>query len=419
MKKSDIVIVGGGAAGLAAAVFARRAGAEVALVERNGQPGRKLRITGKGRCNVTNDCTAEEVMREVNRNPKFLYSSLYKFPPSDVMAFFEGLGVPLKTERGRRVFPVSDRAHDVADALAREAKSLGVRIYTDRIKTLLFEEDKICGAKGEKDEYLAPAVILATGGVSYTATGSDGDGHRMARELGIEVTPLEASLIPLVTKENCAEMMGLSLKNVTLTLYRGDKSEYSEMGEMLFTHFGVSGPLVLSASAHMDEKNMANYRLSIDLKPALDFETLDRRVTSDLKENGQKALSNSLGALLPKSIIAPVIKRSGIPPATRCCDITKEMRRALVSVLKDFTLTPKAKRPINEAIVTRGGVSVKEINPATLMSKKYGGLFFAGEIMDVDAYTGGYNLQIAFSTGRRAGEAAAEYSNNNRKDDIS
>lgn len=412
MKKSDVIIVGAGAAGLMAAIFAKKSGADVILLERNSRAGRKLRITGKGRCNVTNNCTPDEVMREVNCNPKFLYSSLYKFPPSEVMAFFEGLGVPLKTERGRRVFPVSDNAHDIADALVKEAKDLGVKIYTERVRALITENDAILGVRSDENEYFAPSVILATGGVSYTATGSDGDGHRMAESLGIEVTPLEASLIPLVTKENCSEMMGLSLKNVELHTYLGDKCVYSEMGEMLFTHFGVSGPLVLSASAHIDEKKISNYRLSIDLKPALDFETLDRRVTGDLKGNGQKALSNSLGALLPKSIISPVIARSGIPPVTRCCDITKEMRHALVTVIKDFSLNLKAKRPINEAIITRGGISVKEINPGTMMSKKIKGLFFAGELMDVDAYTGGYNLQIAFSTGRRAGEAAADFALN-------
>lgn len=407
-NNSTVAVIGGGAAGLCAAIFAARSGAAVTVYERNKYPAKKLRITGKGRCNVCNDCTPAEVLLAVTRNSRFLYSSVFTFPPDEVKAFFEELGVPLKTERGRRVFPVSDKASDISDALIREAKGLGVRFVFARVSAVEERDGALCVfCDGKGKEY--PSVILATGGISYPSTGSTGDGHKFAAAAGLEVTPLSPSLVPIVCRENTAELMGLTLKNVRLTASIGTKPVFSEQGEMLFTHFGVTGPLVLSASAHMQDKPIGEYSLEIDLKPAIDETVLDQRLQSDFKKYATRDFSNSLGDLLPKSLISPIIRRSGIPPHTKCAEITREMRKELGRVLKHLTLTPTAFRPLDEAIITRGGVSVKEISPSTMMAKKVPGLFFAGEIIDVDAYTGGYNLQIAWSTGKKAGMCAAEY----------
>ncbi len=405
----SVAVIGAGAAGLMAAITAAETGADAVLYEKNGFPAKKLRITGKGRCNVCNDCTPEEVLRAVTKNQKFLYSAVYTFPPEDVKAFFEGLGVELKTERGRRVFPVSDKASDISDALIRRAKELGVEFRFNAVREIVTGDGKVTGVCDKEGFHAHSAVILATGGVSYPATGSTGDGHRMAKEMGIEVTPLSPSLVPLVCRENTAEMMGLTLKNVAFSVYHGGKCVFTEQGEMLFTHFGVSGPLVLSASAHMQDHPVGEYRAEIDLKPALDEETLDRRLQSDLKKYAAKDFINSLGDLLPKSLIPSVVRLSGIPERVKCSEVTREMRKSLGEVLKHYPLTPSAFRSLDEAIITRGGIAVSEIAPSTMMSKKISGLFFAGEIIDTDAYTGGYNLQIAWSTGRKAGASAAEF----------
>lgn len=390
-----------------AAISALSSGADVVLFEPNKMLGKKLRITGKGRCNVTNNCEPAELMQNITRNGKFMYSSVNRFKPSDVISFFEDAGVPLKTERGRRVFPQSDRAADVVWALEKKLNELGCHIVKDRIKNIKTEDGRVRSVCSESEEYSCGAVILATGGVSYTGTGSTGDGHRMARELGLDVTELKPSLVPVVTKDKTEEMMGLTLKNVTLTVSRGEKKVYSEMGEMLFTHFGVSGPLVLSASAHMQTGSVRDYKMEIDLKPALSQSELDKRVLSDFEKYSARDFVNALGDLLPKKLIPSVIRKSGIPERIKVSSVTKEMRERLVQTLKAYALTPISFRPIEEAIVTCGGVSVKEIDPKTMMSKKINGLFVAGELLDLDAYTGGYNLQIAWSTGKIAGEAAA------------
>lgn len=406
----SIAVIGGGAAGLMAGISVLYSGGSCTVYERNRFAGKKLRITGKGRCNVTNNCTPEEMLREVTRNEKFLFSSLYTFTPADTMEFFENAGVPLKTERGRRVFPVSDRAHDIADALVDTFLSLGGKIeYNTRITGIVTDGEKAVGVRIGDRTVRHEAVILATGGVSYQGTGSDGDGHKMANELGIKTTPLSPSLVPIVCREKLSDMMGLSLKNVKLSVFHNGSAVYSEMGEMLFTHFGVSGPLVLSASAHMQKHPVGEYRMEIDLKPALDDETLDKRLISDLSKYSSRDFVNSLGDLLPKKLIPSVIRLSEIPEHIRSATVTKEMRKKLLNILKHYPLTPAAFRPINEAIVTCGGIDVSEISPNTMMSKKLPGLFFAGEIIDCDAYTGGYNLQIAWSTGRKAGEAAVKY----------
>ena len=409
MKINNVAVVGGGAAGMMAAVSALSFGADVTLFEANPYLGKKLNITGKGRCNVTNDCESAEILKNVTRNEKFLYSAVYRFSPSDVMEFFEGCGVPLKTERGRRVFPVSDKARDITDALENKLHELGCRIVHRKVTSLIIEEGRIKGVRTAERDHSFDAVILACGGVSYPGTGSKGDGFEFARRAGINVTPLSPSLVPVVTYEKTAELMGLTLKNVTLTACRGDRKVFSEMGEMLFTHFGVSGPLVLSASAHMQVGQPSDYRFFIDLKPALSHEELDARVLSDLKKYNTKDLVNSMGALLPKKMISPLLRAAAVPERTKCCEVTKEERRRLVETLKAYPLSPSSFRPINEAIVTCGGVDVKEIDPKTMMSKKIPGLFFAGEMIDVDAYTGGYNLQIAWSTGKLAGEGAADF----------
>ena len=406
---NTVIVVGGGAAGMMAAAAALECGADVTLFEANPYLGKKLNITGKGRCNVTNNCESAEILKNVTRNEKFLYSAVFRYTPEDVMAFFECIGVPLKTERGRRVFPESDKARDITDALENYIRDLGCKIVHQKVTGIIAEGGKVTGVKTAVGTCDGGAVILACGGVSYPGTGSKGDGFKFARELGIKVTDLSPSLVPVVCKDNTAEMMGLSLKNVVLSVYRGDKKVFSEMGEMLFTHFGVSGPLVLSASAHMQKGSVSDYRFEIDLKPALSYEELDARVLSDLKKHNTKDLVNSFGNLLPRKLIEPFIKTSGIDGRVKCCEVTREDRRRIVETLKAYPLTPTAFRPINEAIITCGGVDVSEIDPKTMMSRKVEGLYFAGEMIDVDAYTGGYNLQIAWSSGRLAGASAADY----------
>lgn len=401
---TDTIIIGAGAAGCYAAITAARFGKSVLMFERNEKIGRKLRITGKGRCNVTNNCNEQELMNNIPVNPRFLYSAFSELNSQDVMSFFEELGVPLKTERGSRVFPVSDNAEDIVNALDRELKRLGVKIIRKRVSHLIIDNGVCRGVKAGGEEYYAQSVLIACGGSSYSNTGSDGDGVRLASEAGHTVTELKPSLVPLVSPDiYCAEMMGLSLRNVTLRLFEGDKCIFSELGEMLFTHFGVSGPLVLSASSHMRKGSPDRYRLLIDLKPGLSPEQLDARIQRDFAENLNRDFSNGIRKLLPAKLIPVMVKLSGISAEQKINSITKEQRRAFAEFIKNFPVRISGFRPLNEAIVTSGGVSVKEINPKTMESKLVQGLFFAGEVIDVDAYTGGFNLQIAFSTGYCAG----------------
>ena len=400
-------MVGGGAAGMMAAITAAEQGAKVRLLEPNERLGKKLNITGKGRCNVTNNCPVEELMAHIPRNGRFLYSALTRFTSADSMAFFEGLGVPLKTERGNRVFPQSDSAFDVSGALKRRMEKLGVRWEHDRATAVMTEDGAVSAVKGEKGTYPARAVILATGGVSYPGTGSTGDGYRMAAELGHTIVEPRGSLVPLVSDDACCgKMQGLALKNVQLSvLNEKGKAVFTEFGEMLFTHFGVSGPLVLSASAHLRDWDKHSYRLVIDLKPALSEEKLEERL---LREQSNRDMDNVLRKLLPSSMVPVFCERLQISPELKANSLKKEQRRALLRELKHFAVSITGTRPVAEAIVTSGGVKVGEVKPAGMESKKVSGLFFAGEILDVDAYTGGFNLQIAWSTGRAAGLAAAE-----------
>ena len=405
-----VAVIGAGAAGMMAAVTAAEAGAAVTLFERNDRVGKKLRITGKGRCNVTNNCDNNEFLTNVPTNPRFLYASLSRFSTADTMAFFEDAGVPLKTERGKRVFPVSDRAADIVSAMERRCREAGVQIVHRRVRGLLIEDGRVCGLRYGESEEGFDAVIVCTGGRSYSMTGSDGDGYRFATEAGHTVTPLHPSLVPLVAEGKlCASLQGLSLKNVSLTIKmaQSGKVVYEDFGEMLFTHYGLTGPLVLSASAHLSDIAPGKYEAFIDLKPALDEKTLDARILSDFSKYQNRDLINALDDLLPQKMIAPYIKLCGIDPRKKVNSITREEREKMVQVLKGIRVPLVGFRPIEEAIVTRGGVSVKEIDPKTMQSKLVEGLYFAGEVLDVDAYTGGFNLQIAFSTATVAGSSAA------------
>ena len=404
----NIIVIGGGAAGLMAAGTAAECGARVTLFETNEKVGRKLFITGKGRCNVCNDCDVQGVLQNVPVNPRFLYSALGCFSPADVMAFFEGHGVPLKTERGNRVFPVSDKSADIIDALFTWVKRSGVTIVHETVESLTLQDGKVTGVHARGRDYLADRVIVATGGASYPQTGSTGDGYRFAKAAGHTVVPPNPSLVPLVTPGGCEELMGLSLRNVQVTVFENNKKIWSDFGEMLFTHFGLSGPLILSASAHMRHFGSKGYHIEIDLKPALDEKTLDKRLLSDFDQHKNSDFINALGGLLPRKIIPEVIRLSGIDPRAKVNGITKAQRAALLHTLKHFLVVVSGKRPVAEAIVTTGGVVVKEVNPKTMASKKCSGLYFAGEVLDVDAYTGGFNLQIAWSTGRLAGLSAAQ-----------
>ena len=404
-----IAVIGGGPAGLMAAGLAAEAGASVTLFEKNPKVGRKLAITGKGRCNVTNNCDVQTVLANVPVNPRFLYSALGRFSPADTMAFFENLGVPLKTERGGRVFPVSDKAIDVVDALFFWVKRAGVTIVNEPVEDILTRDGRVTGVFTGNHDHKADRVILATGGASYPLTGSTGDGYRFAKALGHTIVPPRPSLVPLVEDGTvCQSLMGLSLRNVAITVLENDKTIYQDFGEMLFTHFGLSGPLILSASAHMRHFGSKNYRIEIDLKPALDEKTLDKRVLGDFEKHKNSDFVNALGELLPRKLIPAVIEAAGIDPRVKVHSITKAERASLVRVLKHFPIRISGARPIAEAIVTTGGVSVKQVDPKTMASKVTPGLYFAGEILDVDAYTGGFNLQIAWATGRLAGLSAAQ-----------
>ncbi len=405
-----IIVIGGGAAGMMAALSAAGPDTSVTLLERNQKVGRKLYITGKGRCNLTNDCPADEVLRNVPHNSRFLTSAVTRFPPSAVKEYFTALGVPLKTERGNRVFPVSDKAADVIDALFMALRRARVAIVEDRAEHILVKGGQVVGVKAEHGSYDCDAVILCTGGASYPLTGSTGDGYAMAAELGHTILPSKPSLIPLVTEgDECPRMQGLSLKNVSLKVKnRKGKAVFQEQGELLFTHFGLSGPLVLSASAHMRDFEGDHYTVFLDLKPALDEQTLDQRLIREFTDNANRAFHNVLDKLVPRLLIPILVERSGIPSDTPANSITKGQRRRLLELLKGLRFEISGPRPVEEAIVTSGGVKVSEVDPKTMASKLVQGLFLAGELLDVDAYTGGFNLQIAWSTGHAAGAGAAE-----------
>jgi hypothetical protein len=403
---ADAVIIGGGAAGSFCAITAARRGLSVIVLEPNEKIGRKLRITGKGRCNVTNNSDIRTVMNHIPDHSRFLYGALTRFSPEDTMQFYEDLGIPLKTERGNRVFPVSDNANDIADALQNELRRLGVTIIHEKAVDLITEDGRVCAVETSNQRIRTDRCVIATGGKSYPKTGSEGSGYRLASKLGHSIVSPLPSLVPLVSDDRCcAELQGLSLRNIELSAYEDDKSIYRERGEMLFSHFGITGPLVLSASAHMRHFGTAEYKVILDLKPALDEKTLDLRILRDFSKYQNKAIRNALGDLLPKAMIPVILSRIAVPGGKPVHEITKEERKKLVHELKNFTITINGTRPIEEAVVTAGGVSTDEINPRTMESKLVSGLYFAGEIMDLDAYTGGYNLQIAWSTANLAGNS--------------
>lgn len=407
LLKADVVVIGGGAAGSMCALTAAQRGLNVVLLEPNKMLGKKLRITGKGRCNVTNNCDIKTILANIPGDGRFLYSALNRLGPQDTMALFEALGVPLKTERGSRVFPVSDRSHDIANALERAYAHAGGRVVHAAATDILTQDGAVSAVVTTEGTIDCDAAAICTGGLSYPLTGSTGDGYRLAQRLGHTVAPTRASLVPLESDDPwCAEMQGFSLRNVTLTVYdEQNKVIYSDLGEMLFTHFGVSGPLVLSASAHMRDFSQHKYRLSIDLKPALDEKKLDARILRDFQKYANRDFKNALYDLAGHAMIPVLVRLSGIPEDTKVNAITREQRHRLVELFKHFPVSVTGTRPIDEAIITSGGVSLKEVNPRTMGSKLVPGLYFAGEVLDLDAYTGGFNLQIAWSTGYVAGNA--------------
>lgn len=405
-----VIVIGAGAAGLMASGVAAENGKDVILIEKNDKPARKVMITGKGRCNVTNNCNLiNDLIGNVPTNGRFLYSAFSRFMPSDTIDFFEDMGVPLKVERGGRVFPVSDKASDIVDALNAFSQDADAKRIKGTVKELITDNGAVKGVRLESGEELfADKVIVATGGASYPLTGSTGDGYKLAKQVGHTIVDIKPSLVPLVCHEGfCMDLQGLSLRNVEINVIDTEsyKEVYRDFGEMLFTHFGISGPLILSASSHLKDMKERKYEIHIDLKPALSYEQLDKRIQRDFLENTNKNFINALDALLPKKIVPVIVRLTGIKPSTKVNQITKEMRAKLVNILKDLKVTVLRFRPIEEAIITSGGVSTKEIDPKTMESKLCQGLYFAGEVIDVDAYTGGFNLQIAFSTGRLAGES--------------
>lgn len=405
-KQTTVAVIGGGAAGLMAAGTAVMCGASVTLFEGQRILGKKLAITGKGRCNVTNNTDIEGFLQNVTKNPRFLYAALNTLSPSETISFFESLGVKLKTERGNRVFPESDKAIDIVKAMRRYAE--GAEIVYKKVKSVEKTEDGFLVRTDDSEECF-DKLIIATGGRSYPLTGSDGSGYRLARSLGHTVTRLIPSLVPLESDDPiCCELMGLSLRNVGISIKDSSRTYYEDFGEMMFTHFGVTGPTVLSGSAHLRDADFSSLTLYIDLKPALDEKTLDQRLLSDFGKNSNKDFLNSLSALLPSKLIDPFVRLTGIDGRKKVNLITKEERSRMLSLLKGFPISLSGFRPIEEAIVTSGGVEVKEVSPKTMESKIAGGLYFAGEVLDLDAYTGGFNLQIAFSTGYLAGKSAAE-----------
>lgn len=406
MRAFDGIVIGGGPAGMFAAITAARQGSRVLLLEKNQRLGKKLLITGKGRCNVTNDCTAQEVLQNTPRNGRFLYSAMTAFPPERTKAFFEQAGCELKTERGNRVFPVTDKSSSILDCLQRQMRKLPITVSTAQVEEILTEQGRVTGVRTREETYGAGWVILATGGVSYPATGSTGDGYAMASALGHTIVAPEGSLVPLeISGTDCPDMQGLSLRNVGVKLVNAKgKVLYRDFGELLFTHFGVSGPTVLSASCHLKGEGC---KLIIDLKPALEEGKLDERILRDLDKNQNRSMENALTELLPRSMIPVVLRRLDIDGHLQANSLTKQKRRAMVELLKGFSLEIVGKRPVSEAIITSGGVKVSEVDPKTMESKKVSGLYFAGEILDCDAYTGGFNLQIAWATAYAAGCAAS------------
>ena len=408
--KFDGIVIGGGPAGMFAAIVAAQQGQKVLLLEKNDRMGKKLLITGKGRCNVTNHCDEREVLQNVPRNGRFLFSAMAAFPPEKVMHYFESNGCPLKTERGNRVFPVSDRAQSILDCLTAQLKRWYVTVQTGRVKSILTEDGKAVGVQTDREQIRAGWVILATGGASYPTTGSTGDGYKMAQQLGHTIVPAEGSLVPLETAgHDCQDMQGLSLRNVGVKLLNAKgKLLYKDFGELLFTHFGVSGPTVLSASAHLKGEHC---RLVLDLKPALDESKLDARILRDLEMYQNRTMENALTDLLPRSMIPVILRRLEIDADLQANSLTRQKRRALMELLKAFPVEITGKRPVAEAIITSGGVKVSEIDPKTMESKLVPGLYFAGEIIDCDAYTGGFNLQIAWATAYAAGMAVSAEKN--------
>lgn len=404
----DGIVIGGGPAGMLAAIIAAQQGSKVLLLERNDRLGKKLLITGKGRCNVTNACSAQEVLQNIPRNGRFLYSAMENYPPANIMDFLESHGCKLKVERGNRVFPVTDKASSVLECLRNVMHCSGVEIMTVRAQEILTDENGVTGVRAGKQVIPAKWVILATGGVSYPTTGSTGDGYDMARRLGHTIIEPEGSLVPLeCLGDDCPDMQGLSLRNVGVKLLNGkNKVLYKDFGELLFTHFGISGPTVLSASAHLRGDNC---RFVIDLKPALDEGKLNERILRDLEMYKNRSMENALTDLLPRSMIPVILRRLKIPADLQANSLTKQQRRALLELLKNFTLEISGKRPVAEAIITSGGVKTAEIDPKTMESKKVSGLYFAGEIIDCDAYTGGFNLQIAWATAYAAAKAVKQY----------
>ncbi len=415
---ADVIVIGAGASGMMAAYFAAQEGASVLVLDKNGKSGKKLRITGKGRCNLTNNCDVQGVMANIPGDGRFLYSALTAFPPENVMRFYEELGLPLKTERGKRVFPQSDNANDVADILQRACKKSGAVFQQTLVKGLSVRDGRIAGVKTEADTVSCASCIVCTGGLSYPLTGSTGDGYRFAKSMGHTVSALRPSLVPLESDDPCCgRLQGLSLRNVELRVYENDRLLCREQGEMLFTHYGVSGPLVLSASSRMRHIGSAQYRLEIDLKPALDDRTLDLRIQRDLANYHNRSFRNALCDLVPHVLIPELERLCEAPEDLPANGVTRELRQKLLHSLKAFPIPVTGMRPFSEAIVTSGGVSTKEIDPRTMRSKLVEGLYFAGEVLDLDAYTGGFNLQIAWATGRLAGISAGKYSIMNRQDD--
>lgn len=403
----DVIAVGGGAAGMMAAISAAENGAKVLLVEKNDRMGRKLAITGKGRCNVTNSCGMDTLMENIPNNGRFLYSAFSRFMPSDTMYFFESMGVPLKTERGQRVFPVSDKASDIVNALTERLRQLNVGTARENVRSLIINDGVCSGVNTYNGQFRANSIILATGGRSYPKTGSDGYGYRLAEQAGHTIIPPRPSLSALVTEEKwVSKAAGLTLKNAAMKLLDNGKTIYEDFGELAFNTDGVGGAMVLSASAHIREMAEKRYAIVIDLKPALPEKQLDARILRDFSELRGGSFAQSLRRLLPKELVEPVSELTRIPLEKRIGEINKTERKALVDILKSLTVTIKDFRPIDEAIVTRGGVCVKEISPKTLESRLCRGLYFAGELIDADGYTGGFNLQIAFATGRLAGLSA-------------
>jgi len=406
---NDVLVIGGGAAGMMASGTAAKNGAKVLLLEKNRKLGSKLRITGKGRCNLTNNCPVAGVLENIPNGASFLHSVLNRFTPEDTIHFFESLDVLLKTERGNRVFPQSDSAVDVVNALRRFMDENRVQVRFDRASGIVVNNNRVTGVRTSSGTVDCDSVILATGGKSYPATGSTGDGYKMAEEAGHTVTGLRGSLVPLEAQpETCKRMQGLTLKNIRFSVFDGGKKPlFEDFGELLFTHFGISGPVVLSASAYMNDYAGKKYYAEIDLKPALDEQKLDQRILRDFEKYSNRDFSNALGDLLSRLMIPVIIDRSGISPGTKVHSITREQRLYLVRQIKGFRLDIDGPRPVEEAIITSGGIELREIEPKTMESKLVKGLFFAGEIIDADAYTGGFNLQIAWSTGFAAGNAAA------------